>query len=89
MTQGATCTASPTPELLKAVNAYFTDSSINGPTIALASTLDGLANTAVNTAAANALDAINCMPEATTRQKAAKTNAQQAVESGKVGSLRK
>ena len=73
--------------LLFIIISSWTDSSINGPTTALASTLDGLANTAVNTAAANALDAINCMPEVTARQRAAKTNAQQALASGKVGSL--
>jgi hypothetical protein len=80
LSQGATCTASPPAELLQAVNAYFTDSSINGPTKALASTLDGLANTAVDTAATNALIKIsNCMPEGSARQRRAKASATAAV----------
>jgi len=79
LTQGAACNASPSTELKKAVNAYFTDSSINGPTIALASTLDGLATTAVNNAANNANTAINCLPEGSARQTTAKNNARQAV----------
>jgi hypothetical protein len=83
LTQGAGCTASPSTELKKAVNAYFTDVSINGPTKALASTLDGLATTAVNTAATNALAAVNCLPEGSARQRTVKTNAQQAVTDAK------
>ncbi|KIM75146.1 hypothetical protein PILCRDRAFT_827581 [Piloderma croceum F 1598] len=83
LAQGATCTASPSTELKKAVNAYFTDSSINGPTIALASTLDGLATTAVNNGAANALTAINCLPEGSSRQKTTKNNAKKAVADAK------
>ena len=87
MSQGAACTASPPTELLKAVNAYLTDSSINGPIIALASTLDGLANTAVNTAATKALNAIACMTEDTSRLKGIKTAAQKNVAAGKVRPL--
>jgi len=82
LTQGATCTASPSADILKSVNAYFTDSSINGPTIALASALDGLATTAVNNAATNALAAINCLPEGSARQTATKNNAKTAVTAG-------
>ena len=87
--QGAGCTASPSTELKKAINAYFTDPSINGPTRALATTLDGLANTAVNTAATNAQAAINCKDGSTTRLQNAKNSALQAVTAGKVRHFRK
>jgi len=60
--EGAACAASPEPVLLEAVNAYFDDPSINGPTRALATTLDGLANTAVNNAVINAQAAIARIP---------------------------
>jgi hypothetical protein len=84
MQNGASCAASPSSELLKAVNAYLTDPSIEGPSRALAATLDGLANTAVNDAVTNAQSAIGSMPSGSGRQRQTKTNVQQAVAAGQV-----
>jgi len=80
---GDTCSSTISSDLAKSVNAYFTDSSINGPTKALASTLDTLANTAVNNAETNALAAINCLPEGSARQKSTKQKAGEDVTAGK------
>jgi len=80
---GASCTSGSSAQLLNAVNAYFTDTSINGATRTLATTLDGLANTAVNNAEANALAAINCKPAGSSRQQSAVASAKAAVTAGK------
>jgi len=82
---GGSCTVSSnqTPENLKAVNAYFTDTSVNGPTTQLAAQLDNLASTAVNNAETSALAKIGCDPAGSTRQRTINDQAKADVATGK------
>jgi hypothetical protein len=72
--------------MLAAVNAYFNDNSINGPTRALAVTLDTLATAAVDSAFLAGKSTIDSMPGDTGRQKNRRAALLTDLQNAKVGS---